>query len=268
MRVLIADDDRLTRMLLGRILATELGCTVTDAADGVEALNALSSGQFDLLVLDLQMPVMDGFETLRAIRASADFRATPVIVLTADRSEETVRLVAGFHVLDYLTKPLNSERLLDRFGRVLKSLGAAPVAPGPAAPVNRPLIDPCATMLIVDGHAEFRAMFVETIGRSRTVMEAESGVRGLRDIVEHQPGAVFIGTDLGVLNETLLVRKLRSLPAVKGVRLVAIVSGPEARAECGDLYDASISRTLLPNVLEEELESLSRVGMSAGAAAA
>jgi CheY-like chemotaxis protein len=257
MNVLVADDDRVTRLILGRILTAEFGCAVTEVADGTDVLEALTTQTFDLLLLDLQMPVMGGLDTMRAIRQAPSLRGLPVVVLTADRSEETVRQVREFGVVDYLTKPLNADRIVQRLRRVL----ARPGDKGPAAEGEHdPVLGAAGSLLVIDGHTDFRQAVASALSPRWVVHEAESGIRGLRLAVEDPPGAAVIGSDLGVLSEPLLVRKLRSLPSVRDVPLVAVVADRQTEAERLKSYDAAVVRSTDPGALLEQFEELTRGG--------
>jgi CheY-like chemotaxis protein len=91
--ILICDDDRTARFLLKRILVRELDANVTEAPDGLQAIRLLSSSRYDLLILDLRMPVMDGPETLEIVRNTPAWRDLPVIVLSGETDAEVVRRV-------------------------------------------------------------------------------------------------------------------------------------------------------------------------------
>ena len=133
MKVLLADDDRMSRLVTRHILATEFGCAVAEVCDGLEALEALRTDCFDLLVLDLHMPVVDGRQTLRALRESDDprWQALPVVVLSADCSEEIVREAAALHIAGYVAKPIVRDRLVDRLRAIVRNLQAAPAVEVP-----------------------------------------------------------------------------------------------------------------------------------------
>ncbi len=264
MNVLVADDDRVTRLILGRILAAEFGCSVTEVPDGTDALEALTTQPFDLLLLDLQMPVMGGLDVMRALRQAPSLDGLPVVVLTADRSEETVRQVREFGVVDYLTKPLDAERIVSRLRRVL-TRPAGEEEPA-AVPGPEPVVGQGGAVLVIDGHLDFRHAFTAALGPRWVVREAESGVRGLRLAVEDPPGAAVIGEDLGVLSEPLLVKKLRSLPTLRDVPLIAVVANRDAAAERLRSYDASVVRSTNPALLLEQFEELTRSGAPLGGA--
>ena len=119
--VLIADDDPLLRALLEhRFVAANY--RVTGVEDGHQALKAIVEDPPELLILDAMMPVMDGFETLRRIRADPATRDIPVIMLTALRQEDAVMNALNLGAADYLSKPFIPDELLARARRVLPSL--------------------------------------------------------------------------------------------------------------------------------------------------
>ncbi|MFI5335813.1 MAG: adenylate/guanylate cyclase domain-containing protein [Opitutales bacterium] len=117
--LLVVDDDQLTREMLSRRLQ-RLGYVITQAADGREALQRLREQRFDLVLLDILMPVLDGFQTLESMRADASLRFVPVIMLTAlDDVESTVRCIeAG--AADYVPKPFNPVVLRARINAALE----------------------------------------------------------------------------------------------------------------------------------------------------
>jgi DNA-binding response OmpR family regulator len=126
-RVLVADDDPLIQRLV-RTHLDRAGFRVLTAADGEEALDLAVAEQPDLIVLDLMLPRLDGFEVCRRIR---EFSLVPVVMLTA-RGEQADKL-KGFEAGadDYLTKPFAPPELLARVRAVLRRAqqGAGPTAP-------------------------------------------------------------------------------------------------------------------------------------------
>ena len=132
MKVLIADDDNGTRLLMRRVLEQDMKCEVVEVANGRDAVAKLNESTFDFAVLDLQMPVMNGVDALRAIRASAQNATLPVIVLTAETTEVIVRLVVSLGITDYMAKPLDRRAVRERVERVAQRVAASRNAP-PAA---------------------------------------------------------------------------------------------------------------------------------------
>ncbi len=118
-RLLLADDDAGNRELLQRRLE-KLGYTVTTCADGREALAMLREGRFDLALLDMVMPGLDGHEILAAIKEDPNLQNLPVIMISAlDQMESIVRCI-DLGAEDYLAKPFNPTLLRARIAAALE----------------------------------------------------------------------------------------------------------------------------------------------------
>jgi CheY-like chemotaxis protein/anti-sigma regulatory factor (Ser/Thr protein kinase) len=108
-RILVVDDDDTTRLVIRKVLA-KAGLTVSEAKDGVEALEALRNGRFDLMLLDVWMPRMTGLDLLAELR-SVD-QAPRVIVMTSDDAPETLLKAVREQAFDYVHKPVEPSKLL------------------------------------------------------------------------------------------------------------------------------------------------------------
>jgi CheY-like chemotaxis protein len=261
MHVLIVDDDRSTRYLIARTLTKRFACEVTEAGDGSHALDALARTRYDLAFLDVQMPEMDGLEALRTVRSTPALESLPVVMLTGERDETVIREILELGVLEYLAKPLNMARLNGRVRRILRAIlwrrEGAPPEPGW---LGRALCDGGSPLLLVDGRTPFRRCFIDTLGARRSVIEAETGVGGLREMAAARPSAVFVGTDLGVLSEPLLLRKIRSTPSLASLPVVAIVDDEEEGDGRMVHYDGTLTRTLSAETLLRRFADLIRLG--------
>ncbi len=128
-RLLLAEDDRLCGEILCELLEDETGRPVSITANGRAALEMFESanGEYDAIIMDVQMPVMNGYEAARAIRRSGcgNAKTVPIIALTADASEESARAAADSGMNGCLTKPVNIDRLRKAVAAALKSLSVA-----------------------------------------------------------------------------------------------------------------------------------------------
>ena len=120
LRILLAEDDEFSARFMEELLARR-GHRVRTARDGREALGLAAEGTFDLLMLDVHMPELDGFEVVRAIR---DRERTggghlPVIALTARSRKEDRERCLGAGMDDFLTKPVSASELLGAIDRLL-----------------------------------------------------------------------------------------------------------------------------------------------------
>ena len=118
--ILIADDRSSSRELLRTVLQ-RAGYDVMEADDGEVALEAARTGHPDLILLDLQMPRLDGYGVIAQLRADERFRDLPVLALTATamRGDREKIMAAGF--TDYLSKPAGPDLLRDAVARLLKA---------------------------------------------------------------------------------------------------------------------------------------------------
>lgn len=118
-KLLVVDDDHLNREMIARRLE-HMGFKIVLAADGLEALAALRREAFDLVLLDVLMPELDGFETLERIKANERWRTIPVVMLSAlDDADSTARCItAGAE--DYVPKPFNPVVLRARINASLE----------------------------------------------------------------------------------------------------------------------------------------------------
>ena len=112
-RVLVADDDRMLRMLV-RMLLEKDGYDVLEAQDGRAAIEAVRVHEPDLLIADLIMPDLDGYEAVASLRSEHTGRDLPVILLTAEPRAIAEKTVLFLGADDYVTKPFDSEALLSR----------------------------------------------------------------------------------------------------------------------------------------------------------
>jgi len=117
-RLLIVDDNAMNRDMLARRLERE-GYHVTTAAGGRQALELLDKEEFDLVLLDILMPDMDGYEVLEKLKANEVTRELPVIMLTAVNEVESVKHCIDLGAEDYLIKPFNAVLLKSRIAATL-----------------------------------------------------------------------------------------------------------------------------------------------------
>ena len=139
-RILVVDDDRTTRHVLSKVL-TSAGFTTSMAKDGVEALKVLRSRRFDLLLLDVWMPRMNGLDLLAQLRKR---KSRPrVVVMTSDDAPETLLKAVREQAFKYVHKPVESPELLQTVRDALKAPDVPPIEVMSARPDWVELVVPC-----------------------------------------------------------------------------------------------------------------------------
>lgn len=122
-RILIVEDNRDSRELAIKVLAAK-GYEILDAHDGMEALETAPREKPDLILMDLSLPKVDGYEVTRRLKAQADLKRIPVIALTAHamKGDREKALAAGCD--GYITKPINVRELPGQIEHYLKESGS------------------------------------------------------------------------------------------------------------------------------------------------
>jgi two-component system chemotaxis response regulator CheY len=110
-QVILAVDDSATVRKFVSVSLSMQGFQVITASDGMDALEKLPQQHVDLVITDLNMPNMDGFELIRALRENPQYRDLPVIILTSLTDEVSRETGAGLGVTSFLTKPFSLEKI-------------------------------------------------------------------------------------------------------------------------------------------------------------
>ena len=118
MRILAADDSASMRDMVKMSLGSA-GFEVTSAADGDEALRLAAATPFDLVLLDVNMPVRDGIDVIRALRAEPQYRHTPILMLTTETSVDRKREGKNAGATGWIIKPFDPAQLIATVHRVL-----------------------------------------------------------------------------------------------------------------------------------------------------
>ncbi|MGB8932509.1 MAG: response regulator [Anaeromyxobacteraceae bacterium] len=117
-QIIIVDDDRDTREMLTLALDLE-GFEVRTAANGLRLISAMHVDRPDVILLDIMMSWIDGFELCRAIKQNPSFADIPVVFISARKSDEDERAGRAAGAIDYFAKPLDMERLVERIREIL-----------------------------------------------------------------------------------------------------------------------------------------------------
>lgn len=119
-KILVVEGSATMRSLIGSIVEEVAGAEVVEVGNGFEALKALPTSSFDLLLVDINIPAINGLEVVSFVKQHPDYRKIPVIIISTARSEEDVRRGLALGARDYITKPFDPERVR---AAVQKALG-------------------------------------------------------------------------------------------------------------------------------------------------
>ena len=117
-KILSIDDSKTIRSIIRKMLMP-YNCELLEAQDGLEGLQMAKDLDPDLIILDIDMPVMNGLEMLMNLRSDKQSKETPVFMLTSKSKEKNVRVSLKLGVKAFISKPFNREELIDRIQKVL-----------------------------------------------------------------------------------------------------------------------------------------------------
>lgn len=112
-KILVVDDSPTMRQFIVFALQRLPGLQISQAGDGVSALKQLSSEKYDLLLTDINMPMMDGLKLVSLIRNDPNYHQLPIVMITTEGSEVTREKALNMGATEYITKPLQTTRLVD-----------------------------------------------------------------------------------------------------------------------------------------------------------
>ena len=227
--ILLVDDKQELRLLLSRRLE-QVGYLVTQAINGRHALKLMECERFDLVLLDLNMPDMDGLATLHAIKARQELAATPVAMLTATSSRESVVKCLGLGAVDYLIKPINPLELTQRVHRCLE-VRAAPAEPT----VQLGDVAGSRILIVDDEPLNLKLLERRLVQMGYQAVSAASGQQALERLARAAFDAVLLDVQMPEMNGFELLAAIRANPAWQGLP-VLMLSADGSQATIDQCY--------------------------------
>jgi two-component system chemotaxis response regulator CheY len=117
--VLVVEDSPMMRQLLVFALSRVKNLRVTEADDGVDGLRKLAGGKFDIILTDINMPIMDGLKLVKRVRTDPSHRDTPIIIITTEGSDEDRQRAMQLGANAYITKPIQAPQVIAKVKELL-----------------------------------------------------------------------------------------------------------------------------------------------------
>ena len=246
-RILLAEDNPVNQKV-ARMVLEKLGLEVTVVGNGRDAVTAWKAGGIDLILMDCQMPELDGYEATREIRrAEQGHKAVPIVALTAHamKGDDDKCRAAGMD--DYLTKPLDRTRLIACLEKHLGTIGSGPAEAAAPAGAEAAVAPPAP----VDWSAFLKSMDGdETLARELVDLFIESGDESLAAIV----------SALGMRDYAAVGEQAHSLKGasanLRAVATAAAAARLEAAARAGDVPQINTLATALHSEVTRTIEYL------------
>lgn len=118
-KVLVVEDSPTMRQLIVFALKRIRGFQIFEANDGVDGLKKLSADKFDLIVTDINMPIMDGLKLVSMVRNDPNYKETPIIIITTEGASEDRERALALGANEYITKPIQTAQILDTVRKLM-----------------------------------------------------------------------------------------------------------------------------------------------------
>lgn len=250
MKILVVDDDESVRLFLNRLLTKKFRSKVVEAKNGLEGLIALQEHSPDLILLDVQMPVISGVEMLKAVRSDPTYGKTPVIVMSVIQDKDEVLKLIALGIEDYLLKPLQTDwvykRVLNIFSKTKASGYKEVIVPSSIEASGK------SRVLIVDKDIHFRTFFNSLLGGRFEIREAETGPHGMHAATAHTFNIICLAEELPLLSEDLIVQKVRDLSGKLCPNIYLCSTSGTLTPTQALLYDGVIKKTFVPETFRKE----------------
>ncbi len=112
-KVLIVEDSPTMRQLISFALKRLRDIRIMEASDGVDGLKKLAAERFDLIFTDINMPIMDGLKLVSLLRNDANYKQTPIVVITTEGAQEDRERALALGANDYITKPIQANKIME-----------------------------------------------------------------------------------------------------------------------------------------------------------
>lgn len=213
--ILVVDDDRNMNDLVSRVLKGKLKCRVTSVYNGIDAFVHLHKEVFDLIILDISMPLVHGIEILEILKSDQKFSHIPVAMMTANREKEIIAKLISLGIIDFIAKPISLDIVYSKLREILEKLDKLEK---PEEKVDTTIVFDENKFLVADVRKDLVEMFNGSVGGMET-LTTDSGLEALKYFIKERPGTVYLGKNLPIVNEKLLIKTFRSLGDGKKLKI-------------------------------------------------
>jgi CheY-like chemotaxis protein len=241
LKFLIIEDDEAARTLLKAILKKNFACVVLEAENGEVGLNILKSDTPNIILLDINMPVMDGNEMLALLKSNPLFRTIPVVVITAMNDKGMVASLLEKGICDYLLKPIEVNETVKRLNRIIARM----IGRNDSSNLEAVLKDNFGSprLLLVENDHKAREQFHKLLGDKFIIQDAKNGTEALSFFTKFSPRYIVVSDKIGLLDKRIITQKIREIASVDETSIFLIVTDVKAVSTKVFVFDGIIKKT-------------------------
>ena len=260
LKFLVVDDVPAMCQLTASLLRNLGVVDIETVHNGAEALRLLQTQRFDCVLSDWNMPVMDGLELLRHIRAHERLAQLPVVMVTAEADRERITLAIASGVSDLLVKPYTAQRLMEKIVGALG--GERRAAAPPAAPAAPKSAQPKPTLLVVDDTPDNLRLIADLFEDDYRVRVAQSGQKALTLCTsENPPDLVLLDVMMPGMDGFEVATRMREHPASAHIPVIFVTALTDAASRQRGMHLGAVdfvTKPLEPDVLRLRVQNFMR----------
>ncbi len=254
-KALIIDDDPNAISVLQRMLLKKFNIESSTASNGMEGLSLISKNKPNLVFCDIYMPLMTGVEVLEAIRSDPEYDKLKIVMISSVNEIETINKVISLGVSDYILKPLFADKVYERLKKII-SIYMATVKANVSSHDSNSSTKGNKTLLLADKDINFRYFFKQLFESQFKIIEATNGVECLQFYFEDFPQIIMIGEELGVINEFLVAKKIRTTEVHFVPQIFLLNDSRIVHEKYISLFDGIIKKSFVPESFQSSFMNI------------
>lgn len=251
--ILVVDDDRNMNDLISRVLKSKLSCKVESVYNGIDAFIHLHNDVFDLIILDISMPLLHGIEILKILKEDPVLKKIPVAMMTANREKEIISQLVSLGIIDFIAKPISLDIVYTKLKDILKKIESNEKP----YKITDNKINFKEDKILV---AEIRSDLLELFNNDKDITFdkyiTDSGLEALKYFIKEKPGVVYLGKNLPIVNEKILIKTFRNLAA--GNKFKIILAKENTNLSVGEQKNIDYAVEIRDNA-SEQFEEIKKI---------
>jgi DNA-binding NarL/FixJ family response regulator len=254
MHILIVDDEESTRFYLKRLILKKFGFKISEASNGIEALDLIDTSKPDVVFLDISMPQMDGIECLRQIRRNNLTGTLPVVIMTAHNDSSTVNEFVQLGIYAYILKPFGYFQTFEKLNEILTGIKTQVEK---VQTKEESLISGISKkkIVIADSDSSFRTFFRQLLSNQYRIVEAKDENECLKSCLNTNPEFIIISDNLKSKDEVSLVQSLRESASNSELKIFFCRDVNESFKSNQTLFDGVLQKSFLTESFMREFST-------------
>ncbi|MGE5681924.1 MAG: response regulator [Bacillota bacterium] len=246
-RILIADKDKNNREFFKKLINSIQECEISEVDEARDFLNVALNKHPDLIIMDTNIHQQNYEKLIEIIRTSYTKEKLPIVTISYAIDREKVITLLKLGITDFILKPLNNESVAVKIKTILEKINGSSIS----SVTEKGDDSGKARFLLVDHDKPFRNQFIKLFNDKYEIYTADNGEEGLAFFEKYKPEFVFISEHLKLINERILVQKIRSISRDE-TKIYFLSTVLKSSAMKSSLYNGVIEKSISPSVFQKE----------------